>query len=392
MATLTLTFLGSFQAALDDQPIRQFRSDKVRALLACLALEADRPYSRASLCGLLWPDQSDDAALHNLSQTLLRLRQALGDVRGTTSFLRISRQTIQWNGASDYRLDAADFARLAASAAPAELAQAAALYRGELLAGFSLPGCEAFEEWLLLVRERFAHLALRALDALTRAQLAEARYDQAAQYARRQLELDPWREEAHRQLMRALALGGDRAAALAQYAYFCQVLESGLGIEPDEQTHALYEQIRTNQLQAATQLTSAPAALRGASVPVHELHAGDEAPEPGRVFGREAELALLRRWLLDERCQVVALLGIGGVGKTTLAAVLAHAVAGQFELLFWRSLLNAPPLEELLRPLLQALTDQALANLPASLDDQLALLLDYLRKRRGLLGWTTWRA
>ena len=63
MATLTLTFLGSFQATLDGVPIARYRSDKVRALLAYLALEAERPHSRASLCGLLWPDQSDDVAL-----------------------------------------------------------------------------------------------------------------------------------------------------------------------------------------------------------------------------------------------------------------------------------------------------------------------------------------
>src|SRR5262245_40577707 len=113
MAALTLTFLGSFQAAIDGKPIHRFRSDKVRALLVYLAVEADRPHSRASLCGLLWPDQPDDAALHNLSQTLLRLREALGDTRGAASFLRNSRQSIQWNLDSDYNLDTTDFARLA---------------------------------------------------------------------------------------------------------------------------------------------------------------------------------------------------------------------------------------------------------------------------------------
>src|SRR3954470_19816477 len=114
MAHLTLTFLGSFQAALDGVPTTRFQTDKVRALLAYLAVEADRPHSRASLCGLLWPDQRDDAALHNLSQTLRRLREALGDTPGAASFLRSSRQSIQWNASSDYQLDAVYFVRLAA--------------------------------------------------------------------------------------------------------------------------------------------------------------------------------------------------------------------------------------------------------------------------------------
>src|SRR5262245_19105749 len=121
MARLTLTFLGSFQAALDGMPIARFQTDKVRALLAYLAVEAERPHSRTGLCGLLWPDQSDETALHNLSQTLLRLREAIGDVRGVASFLRSSRQSLQWNAASDYQLDAADFVRLAASPNTADL-------------------------------------------------------------------------------------------------------------------------------------------------------------------------------------------------------------------------------------------------------------------------------
>src|SRR4051794_23021023 len=178
MATILLTFLGSFQVARDGTPLTRFRSDKARALLAYLAVEADRRHSRASLCGLLWPEQGDDAALHNLSQTLLRVREALGETRGA-SFLHVSRQTIQWNSASDHRLDVHDFLRLSAGSSLADLEQAAQLYRGEFLPGFSLPGCAAFEEWLLLARERFAHLAMTALDALVRAQLAAGHYAEA---------------------------------------------------------------------------------------------------------------------------------------------------------------------------------------------------------------------
>src|SRR5215213_3340467 len=386
MATLTLTFLGSFQATLDGVPIARFRSDKVRALLAYLALEPERPHTRTSLCGLLWPDQPDEAALHNLSQTLLRLREALGDTRGTASFLHISRQSVQWNTTSDYRLDTADFRRLASGSTATDLEQAATLYRGELLAGFSLPDCEAFEEWLLLARERLLQQALVALHTLTEQHLAAGRLTHAAATARRQIELDVWREQAHRQLMRALALAGDRGTALAQYAACCQVLESGLGVEPDEATHALYEQIRTNQLHIADfrlQIDEKP----NLQSTIYNLQSREwsEAPEPGRFYGRQAEIAQLTSWLIDERCQLVAILGIGGMGKTSLAATLVQALRERFEHVIWRSLLNAPPLEELLRPLLQSLSGQALTNLPTSLDDQLALLLDYLRRSRCLL-------
>ena len=68
-----------------------------------------------------------------------------------------------------------------------------------------------------------------------------------------------------------------------------------------------------------------------------------------------------------------------------LAAAVVKTVAGHFDRVIWRSLLNAPPLDELLRPVLQALAGPPLTELPAGLDEQLALLLDGLRPHRCLL-------
>src|SRR6266511_3796346 len=89
----------------DGAPITTFESDKVRALLAYLAVEADRPHRRDALAGLLWPERPERAAHLNLNQALANLRGALGDRTATPPFLCITRETVQFNRASDYELD-----------------------------------------------------------------------------------------------------------------------------------------------------------------------------------------------------------------------------------------------------------------------------------------------
>src|SRR6476661_3350264 len=96
MTTLELTLLGTLRVVRYDGPVRHFHSDKVRALLAYLTTEADRPHARASLAALFWPEQSNTAALRNLSQTLVRLREVLGHTDQLPAPLQITSQSIQW--------------------------------------------------------------------------------------------------------------------------------------------------------------------------------------------------------------------------------------------------------------------------------------------------------
>ena len=88
-----------------------FKSNKVRALLAYLAVEADRPHRREALAGLLWPDRPDRDALSNLRYALASLRRTIGDHAATPPFLLITPQTIQFNPASDHWLDVAELGR-----------------------------------------------------------------------------------------------------------------------------------------------------------------------------------------------------------------------------------------------------------------------------------------
>src|SRR6478752_2485677 len=95
MSQLRTYLLGPFRVTRDDKHVIGFESDKMRALLAYLIVEADRPHQRETLAALLWPEQTDTAARQGLRQALYILRLALGDV------LLVTRQTVQFNRASD---------------------------------------------------------------------------------------------------------------------------------------------------------------------------------------------------------------------------------------------------------------------------------------------------
>ncbi|MEZ4734629.1 MAG: BTAD domain-containing putative transcriptional regulator [Caldilineaceae bacterium] len=409
MNILMLHCLGAFEVSLQGAPIAAFPTDKSRALLVYLALENAYAHRRERLAALFWPEIAQTDALSNLRVTLHRLREALDKVQpgvGAT-LLASARQTIRLQPAL-VTTDVAAFQALLTACTTHDhdvqvhqctecrerLIKAVKLYRGELLAGFGLADAPAFEEWLLLCRENLHQQALAALHTLVQSYEQQGNDEQAHAYASRQLALDPSREEAHRQLMRSLARRGLRTEALAQYETCRRLLREQLDVDPDPETLALVAQIRAGKLDKMTRwqddkMTSTSSVTESPPHPVTLAPSQDwgEAPEVGKVYGRQAELAEVTRWLGREpvRVRVVALLGIGGVGKTTLAATAVRAVAPHFERVLWRSLLNAPPLEELLRDILQRLADERLHDFPAMLDAQLALLLDYLRGRRLLL-------
>ncbi len=171
----------------------------------------------------------------------------------------------------------------------------------------------------------------------------------------------------------------------------------GVGRE-EEEAAALWETVR-----ATARRRTAPfdptwfAALpRGAAAPVPATplpraaivpaswHDGGDRPAVPVVEGRAEDLATLERWLHAEQCRVVEVLGVGGIGKTTVAAHLAYEVAPAFAVVYWRSLRNALPVDEWLAGAIGALS-AGQAVVPAGLDARLGLLLDLLRVRRGLL-------
>ena len=329
MAHLAIHVLGLFQASLDGELIDGFHSDKVRALLTYLCVEEERPHRREKLAGLLWPDLPERSARTNLRHALANLRQVIGDQQATPAFLLISRQTIRFNSNSDAWIDAVAFtSALQARQCPlGRLEKAVERYRGEFLEGFSLPDSSVFEEWLLLQRERFQRLALDALHRLAGGYTMQGEYERALAYAWRQVELDPFREKAQRQLMRLLAYSDGGSEALAQYETCRRLLAEELGVEPAEETTRLCEQIRDGELE---HLPAAPPGLPEresrlvGECPYRGLAAFREADAPF-FFGREDFTGRLAE-AVKQQPLVVVIVGSSGSGKssTVFAGLLPH--------------------------------------------------------------------
>ena len=324
MAHLSLTMLGSFQATLDGQPVMGFKSNKVRALLAYLAVEADRPHRRERLAGLLWPDWPDRDALSNLRYSLSDLRRAIEDHAAEPPFLLITRDSLQFNRGSDCWIDVMAFVEGVGADKNLpeyldQLEKTVDLYRGGFLEGFSLDDSPAFEEWTLLTHERLARQASSALHTLAEAYEELGDYEQAQSYAYRQLALEPWDETAHQSLMRLLVLCGQRSAALAQYETCREVLANELGVEPAEQTRELYRQIRDGELTG--KIPSLSLKVEPVVNPPAFLTKDASDVEVPVFVARTRELAKLDEHLnsaLSGKGEVVFVTGEAGSGKTTL--------------------------------------------------------------------------
>jgi predicted ATPase/DNA-binding SARP family transcriptional activator len=329
VARLSITLFGPFKATLDGEAV-DFESDKVRALLAYLAVESESPHRREKLAGLLWPDWPERAARNNLRHALAVLRKALRDRapppdgEASPPWLDVTRQTVQFNTASDAWIDVTALAALL-QASPPDLQtlrrweQAVELYQGDFLEGFSLLDSPTFEEWALLTREQLRRQVMDALHRLAEAYGERGEHERALQYAWRQTELDSWREEGHQQVMRLLALSGRRSAALAQYETCRRLLAEELGVEPGWETMRLYEQIRDGKLKALMPSPISPPDLTARLPPFLE-----EEPPPVEMpvfVARERELAQLDGFLdraLAGQGRAVFVIGEAGSGKTAL--------------------------------------------------------------------------
>jgi DNA-binding SARP family transcriptional activator len=260
MAPLNIRLLGGFEARAASGVALPPLGRKARALLGYLALAPGRPQPRDRLAALLWSDRGEAQARTSLRQALSELRKALA-AADPPPLEAVGDGVALAAGAVE--VDAAAFERLIDDGGRASLEAALALYRGDLLDGLGAPD-PAFEEWLREARRRLRERAREAMTRLLDLQLADGAGEAALATARRLLDLDPLQESAHRAVMRIHAARGERALALKQYRACREVLRAELGVEPEDETERLHEEIRARQgAEAGASATSAASTTAG---------------------------------------------------------------------------------------------------------------------------------
>lgn len=327
MSSLVLGLLGPVQITrVTGEPVN-FPYSKVVALLAYLAVERERAHQRETLAALLWPEQDERAARHSLSQALWSLRRVVSHSgsEDQSPLLLLSRDTVQLGPTSGIQLDVTEFQTHIQSMAEHvslhtsdllcrgcvhHLEQAATLYRGPFLQTRVQPDCVEYDEWALLIREQLHQSACHALEQLVQHHTRRGDAQAAIAHARKLLEFDPWREDAHRQLMVLLASVGQRSAAIEQYEQCQRVLQVDLGVEPEPATTAEYLRIRAGTLEPPRQTPPTTSSLPAQTTP---------------FVGREREALHIAALIDDQQARIVTLMGPGGIGKTRLAIRVAEA-------------------------------------------------------------------
>ncbi|NTU80250.1 MAG: hypothetical protein HGA45_12895 [Chloroflexales bacterium] len=365
-------------------------AQKALALLTYL-IHQDEPVRRGHLAALLWGETSDYRSRRNLTHVLGQIAARL------PGCVLADHLTVGWHPQAPVWVDVHACGELLAptlepqalpelTARAAALAQVTELYRGELLAGFALDDSPEFEAWLARERERWRQRVVVTLDALAEHYRQHGQSERAERTLRRRVELEPWHEEGYRALMRLLAVQGRRGEALATYERCCRILAAELGLTPSSETVALAEQIRGGDPRHTQpgpgQITVAATSLNSPAPP--QPGAVADVP-PSTLLARDDELATLRRWFASPECRVMTITGIGGVGKSSLAAAAVAQIAAHGHPVVWCSLIDAPALEDVMRHCLHTLGAPPARAVSAASPELIAALVEQLQARPGLI-------
>lgn len=363
--------LGGLALAWDDDPLPTIPGALTRSLFAYLVTYRERPHTRDLLIGMFWPDLPEITARRRLSQALWLIRRAFRfapDAHGPSGqykpqVLTMEDDTVQLNPDLPLWLDVEEFTRhwaqgMSREAGATEHCESCIeQYQGEFLAGY-------YDDWVMLERERLRGMLLEVLECLLEEYKIQSEYKRALVIARRLTMEDPWREQAHREVMRLCHLLGQDAEALKQYEVCRQTLAEELGVEPSPGTTAL-----ANEIAIRSELPRPPV-LPSAARPV--MAPLLERPDRLPLVGRQAELGELLHQMeaaMQGHGGLTIVCGEMGIGKSRLLRELAENALWRGVSPVWgRSYeLAAPlayqPLIEVFRARLPVLSQSALEPL-----------------------------
>lgn len=300
--------LGQLQIQENGAVLEGFISVKAVLLFVYLAMHPGE-HSRKKLAAMLWSETHDEQALKNLRTVLSSLRQLLPDA------LLVERDGLAINPDCRIQVDASEFEQGCETAFPTAdsadklnaLERLAALYQGRFLADVGIREAASFGEWSAEVERRLHQLCVRLLYEIVRLAEELADYEKGIGFARRLVSLDPYWDAARRHLMRMLTYTNRANEALREYEAFAQLLADELAAEPEQETTALHEQIRTRNIRLPGQ---------------RETRSLIALPDMPFVESPD-DIALVQRMLNTPQCRLLTIYGITGVGKTTLATQIA---------------------------------------------------------------------
>lgn len=290
----------------DVAAIPRFRSRRTVGLLGYLVI-AQRPIAREALAALFWPDETPAKGRANLSRELHNLSRIL------PGCWQVDRQTAAFIPAGNIIVDLYQLRELVAKE---RWREASDLLGGEFMEGHYLEDNAAFENWLLAERENWRESSQTIFARVIEGDMRRGHYDEAIDYAHHLLQIAPWDENAHRQMMRLWAWTGKHGAALRQFERCRAALREELDIEPSAETIALYRQILAGDLAVPPPL---PAFLSGET-------ARFSFEQPPFVV-RENEIARLDAFMaaaLAGQGQMAFVTGGPGQGKTALLGAFAQ--------------------------------------------------------------------
>ena len=292
---------------------------KALALFAYL-VTTQQPQARDRLLALLWPEYDAASARSNLRRTLSILRKHVG-----TDLIEADRSQVEFVDSANLWCDIHQFRTQCSlphqheaslcSACLQALTAAVDLYTADFIHGFSLPDAPEFNEWAFFERESLQQQLGATLHTLIQHHASVNEYDTAIQYAQRKLTPDPLHEPSQRLLMELYARSGQQASALRQYERCVQILQEELGVEPEEETTALWVAIRQKQ----------------DKVVGGQQSRSDPQPVPNNLpkkvtpfIGRTTEQTALFNQLMKEETRLVTITGAGGMGKTRLSLAVGR--------------------------------------------------------------------